>query len=197
MLDLRWLGRDSEGLYAVYEDRGGEPATRRASRAPLDRIRAARVLKHVARAAQDAAAGGVLVRELRPEAVLLGEDAGGEGEEAIPTLAAWGAMRLCEPPAEGVPDCAADPFVPPERKRKADRADARTGIYGLGALLVLLLTGSGPGEGELPEVPAAMRSFLDKTLNNATGKRYLDFDKVFFDLDRCPGAKGLEVETRR
>ncbi len=188
---LRWIGRDAEGVYAVYADAPGEPAPAQVAGGPLDRMRSARIIKHLACACRDAAEAGVLPREFRPEGVLI-ED----GEEAMPRVVGYGLMRLVEPPAKGAsepdPD---DAFVPPERRRKPDRADVRTGIYGLGALLVLLLTGE-PPSGEQPEVPGAMRSFLNKTLSRATGKRYLDFSKVFIDVDRFPGARGLEVQTR-
>jgi hypothetical protein len=91
-------------------------------------------------------------------------------------------------------------MIPPERRRKAGRAEVRSDLYGLGALLVTLVTGqplTGNEPKELPDVPGPMATFLKKTLAPATGMRYLDVPKAFFDLDRCPGAKGYEVVLDR
>ncbi|MHC4830395.1 MAG: hypothetical protein ACYTFT_08580, partial [Planctomycetota bacterium] len=82
--------------------------------------------------------------------------------------------------------------------RKTDRADVRGDLFGLGVLMILMLTGelpTGREPKELPDVPGAMATFLKKTLAPATGMRYIDASKSSRALERCPGAKGFDVVT--
>jgi len=194
VLTLRWFGHGEDGAYAVYDDADGLPAPVRAGEEPLSRKLAARFVKQAATILKHVHEIDVVARELRPEMVLVPTDDDGDVH-----LFALGLLRLVEPPAEGIPPTKADPCVPPERKRKAGRAEKRTDLFGLGALLVTLVTGEAPTGREpkvLPDVPGAMKTFLKKTLAPATGMRYLDTGKCFFDLNRCPGARGYEVELR-
>lgn len=191
VLTLEKVAHDERGYYAVYEDAPGAAAT--AIEAALDRMRAAKVVKEVAVALAETFGAGVLARELRPDMVILPE-----GADGSPRIAGFGIARLFEPPATGAPE--PDAYVPPERVKKADRADPRTEIFGVGALLILLLTAHGPTgkePKELPNVPGGLRTVLLKTLDPVTGKRYVDHARLVEDIDKAPGAKGHEVEARR
>lgn len=186
------LSYDARGYYAVYAGAPGKPLTALAeSGAVIDRMRAARLTKEVATALSETSAAGVLARELRPEMVFLEDD-----PEAAPVIAGLGLARLFEPPARGVP-AETDAYVPPERLKKADRADVRTEIFGIGAVLKLLLSGSGPTgkePKELPNVPGGLKTILMKTLDPVTGKRYVDYARLLEDIEKTPGAKGYVVK---
>jgi hypothetical protein len=193
ILALEEFAHDARGFYAVYEDAPGAAATVKAAEAPLDRMRAAKAVKEVASALAETAGAGFFARELRPDMVILPE------EDGPPRIAGFAIARVFEPPATGAP-AEPDAYVPPERVKKADRADARTEIFGVGALLKLLLTGSGPTgkePKELPNVPGGLRTILVKTLDPVTGKRYVDHGRLLEDIDKTPGAKGHEVALRR
>jgi hypothetical protein len=192
VLTLEKFAHDDAGYYAVYEDAPGAPAS--AIGAPVDRMRAAKVAKEVASALAETAGAGIFARELRPEMVILPE-----GADGSPRILGFGLARLFEPPATGAPTDA-DCYLPPERAKKADRADARTEIFGVGALLLLLLTAHGPTgkePKELPNVPGGLRTVLLKTLDPVTGKRYVDHGRLLDDIDKAPGAKGFAVDARR
>jgi serine/threonine protein kinase len=192
-LHMLWLGRDEDGVYAVYEDFAGEPLLARIAGDGFDRMGAARVAKQLAVALKEIHDAEVHVRELRPELVFV------DGEQNVAMLGV-GLLRLVEPPSENVPDPGGDKAIAPERRRKTDRADVRGDLFGLGVLMILMLTGelpTGREPKELPDVPGAMATFLKKTLAPATGMRYIDASKSFRDLDRCPGAKGFDVVTAR
>jgi len=187
------IGKDAGGFYAVLEEAPGKPASAAVPAGKgLERLRAARIAKELATALDAAARGGVHHRDIRPELLLLADDA-----EAPPRLLGFGVARLLEPPAKGAPSVADDPYSAPERQRKADRVDVKTDLYGLGALATFLFTGEPPKAKALPDVPGALKTFLQKTLDPTSGRRYADFGKTLFDLNRAPGAKGVEVQVER
>ena len=119
---------------------------------PLDPTEAAAVVEKAARGVAAAHARNVLHRDLKPSNVLL--DAAGE-----PKVADFGLAK------EWLPGPAAEPVTPsgaflgtpayaaPEQAegRSADH-DARTDVYGLGAVLYQALTGDPPFPGDNPAV---------------------------------------------
>jgi len=197
VLHLERVATSGGRTLLVYEDAPGKTVTERVKAAPLDRMKAARVVRELAAALGETVKAGLFSRELRPEAIILTD-----GDAPSPRLAGYGAARLTEPPAAGaLAEESLDAFVPPERVKKPDRADARTELFGMGALLKLLLSGNAPTGKEpkqdLPDAPGGLKTVLTKTLDPASGKRFLEFGKLLEELEKAPGVKGTTVETRR
>jgi hypothetical protein len=196
VLELDRLVVDEGLAYACYEDAPGTPATVRMASGVIDRMRAARAAREIAASLAETAKAGVFIRELRPEAVIVAEDG-----DVRPRVAGFGLARLWEPPAFQAADGApADPYVPPERAKKGDRADVRTDLFGVGAVLKLLLTGQPPSGKEpkdLPDLPGSLKLALSKTLDPATGKRFLDFGKLLDELEKAPGMKNVTIDVKR
>lgn len=198
VLHLERVGKAGGRTLLVYEDAPGEPATARTRSAPFPRLPAARATRELAAALAETAKAGVFAREVRPEAVFLDES----GDSPVPRLAGFGAARLSEPPAAGgLSESGFDAWVPPERTKKADAANARTDLFGVGAFLKLLLSGNAPTgkepKADLPDAPGGLKTVLVKTLDPASGKRFLDFSKLLEEMERAPGVKGTSVELRR
>ncbi|MGE0709551.1 MAG: protein kinase [Planctomycetota bacterium] len=105
---------------------------------PLEPRKAADLLAQVARGLAAAHAAGVVHRDLKPANVLL--DAGGR-----PLLADFGlARRLQDETLTATGTVLGTPgYMAPEQAR-GERADARSDVYGLGALLYACLTAAPP-----------------------------------------------------
>lgn len=116
-----------------------------------------RVLTDVARALDEAAAGGVFASELPPDSVFLTGKGARLGDLGTAREGLAGAkIRLEGDPA----------YVPPEVLR-GTRAGERSGVYLLGALLHYLLTGTAPQPGRpapredrQPDLPASIKAVV-------------------------------------
>lgn len=171
--------------------------------------RAARVVARLARAVHFAHERGLLHRDLKPSNVLLDED----GE---PVLVDFG-LAVSEESATltesgdllGTPH-----YMAPEQAR-GERADARTDVYGLGAVLYELLTLRPPHEGRdplevlqhirtrphvpvrrrNPAVPGRLARVVDRALTWRRARRTPDAATLARDLEAA--ASGEAVTARR
>src|SRR5262249_28880084 len=107
---------------------------------PLDIAQSLELTKQLAEGLAAVHACGLLHRDLKPENVLI-------GEEGRPRLVDFGlAAPLAS--AELANISGTLPYISPEQARgESERIDARTDVYGLGAVLYELLTGHPPHQG--------------------------------------------------
>jgi len=106
-----------------------------------DTGRCVRLIEQVAGGLAEVHACGLLHRDIKPKNIILGDD-------GVPRLVDFG---LAVPVAsEGLHAVAGSPpYMAPEQARgQGERVDARTDVYGLGAVLYYLLTGQPPHEGK-------------------------------------------------
>jgi tRNA A-37 threonylcarbamoyl transferase component Bud32 len=106
-----------------------------------DTARCARLVEQVAEGLAEVHACGLLHRDIKPQNVLLGDD-------GVPRLVDFGlAVPVASEALQGV--AGSPPYMAPEQARgQGERVDARTDVYGLGAVLYFLLTGQPPHEGK-------------------------------------------------
>lgn len=183
------IGEDEEGPYIAmeYVESALPPPSPGAPRPPQtleQRVQASGVyrprealalLLKVGRAMETAHAAGVVHRDLKPSNILL--DADGE-----PKVADFGLAHLSGDGASGTSG-GATLTVPgeklltlgygaPEQEVDASRCDARTDVYGLGALLFFALTGKNPRFFREDELPVSLRPLLSKALATDPARRH-------------------------
>lgn len=182
------IGEDDEGPYIVmeYVESALPPPSPGAPRPPQtleQRVQSGGVyrprealalLLKIGRAMETAHAAGVVHRDLKPSNILL--DADGE-----PKVADFGLAHLSGDGVTGT--TGATLTVPgeklltlgygaPEQEIDASRCDARTDVYGLGALLYFALTGKNPRFFREDELPVALRPLLAKALATDPARRH-------------------------
>lgn len=168
---------------------------------PLPARQAAEVVAQVADAVQHAHDHGVLHRDLKPSNILL--DA-----EDEPHVTDFGLARRFEDAASltqtgsllGTPGY----MAPEQAAGQNSRIDARSDVYGLGAVLYHVLTGRAPFTGESatdilrqvveqepitpallnPGIPRDLETICLKCLSKEPGRRYSDAKAVAEDLGR-------------
>jgi|GEM_PF-1876354 len=118
----------------------GRPLTELTASERADTGRCVRLIEQVAGGLAEVHACGLLHRDIKPKNIILGDD-------GVPRLVDFG---LAVPVAsEGLHAVAGSPpYMAPEQARgQGERVDARTDVYGLGAVLYYLLTGQPPHKG--------------------------------------------------
>ena len=119
----------------------GRPLTKLTADELADTARSARLIDQVAGGLAEVHACGLVHRDIKPQNIILGDD-------GVPRLVDFG---LAVPVAsEALHDVSGSPpFMAPEQARgQGERVDARTDVYGLGAVLYFLLTGKPPHDGD-------------------------------------------------
>ncbi|MGE0608437.1 MAG: protein kinase [Pirellulales bacterium] len=127
--------------YLVLEYMSGGNLAERNNRDPSTPRAAAELVSQLARAMDAVHSLGILHRDLKPSNILLDED-------GPPKIGDFGLARLLDQERKqtltGVP-LGSPPYMSPEQAEgRIDRIDARTDVYGLGAILYELLTGRPP-----------------------------------------------------
>jgi len=126
-------------------------------------------------------------RDLKPENIMIGPF----GEVLVMD---WGAALLTPAPAAGATVDAplavgTVGFMAPEQASDRE-VDIRADVYGLGALLFLLVTGESPGHDSLErlascrEVPAPLRAICGRAMARRAADRYPDVDHLAQEVRR-------------
>jgi hypothetical protein len=148
---------------------------------------AAALIADVARAVQHAHDVGILHRDLKPANILL--DAAGR-----PRIGDFGLAKRAastEGFSRSMPGIGTPGYMPPEQSLGAELT-VRSDVYGLGATLYALLTGSPPppvdatvnlGD-EMKSTPAPLRAVCLQCLRKNPNERYASAAEVADDLDR-------------
>ncbi len=179
-------GREQGVLYFAMELVDGETVAQRIERGPLAARDAARIASEIARALHHAHEAGLIHRDVKPDNVIL-------DVEGRARLADFGlvhdlhAARLTR--AQYVLGTPA--YTAPEQTRNAP-VDARTDVYGAGAVLYAMLAGRPPYDGEVaaavlgrlmhgpppplatvaPGTPAALISICERAMARAPDRRH-------------------------
>jgi serine/threonine protein kinase len=134
---------------------------------------ALRIIQRIGEAVAFAHAHGVVHRDLKPQNVMVGEF----GEVLVLD---WGVAKILGGSREtdgtriGTPG-----YMAPEQVRgDVDRIDARTDIYGLGAILEFLLADRGW------RLPRALRAICTRALAHAPEDRYQSVRELSEDINR-------------
>ena len=142
-------GRAAGVLYYAMELIEGSTLAAHLVRGPLDPRDAARIAAEVARALDHAHAEGLVHRDVKPDNVLLSADGRARiADFGLVHEASAGSFTLSRH-VLGTPA-----FVAPEQAR-GERVDARSDVYGLGAVLYAMLAGGPPYGGEVASLVLA------------------------------------------
>jgi hypothetical protein len=187
-------------LYFAMDLVAGDDLAARLRAGPLPPRDAASTITTVARAVQHLHDAGILHRDLKPSNVLL--DAAG-----APHLADFGLARDATTDdgvtATGTLLGTPEYMAPEQAAGRVRGIDARTDVYGLGAILYALLTGRPPFGGDThmlvvmnvlerepvpprrlnPRVPAPLQRICLRCLEKDPGRRYQTVAAVGDDLD--------------
>jgi serine/threonine protein kinase len=125
----------------VVEYVPGRPLTELTPAERADAPRCARLVEQVAGGLAEVHACGLLHRDIKPHNIILGDD-------GRPRLVDFGvAVPVASEALHFV--AGSPPYMAPEQARgQGERVDARTDVYGLGAVLYYLLTGLPPHDGD-------------------------------------------------
>jgi hypothetical protein len=133
------IGQGEHGAYLVMELLSGRSVRDATRDGPLPTREALRIAIEVLRGLEHAHAKGILHRDLTPANVFLCDD----GSVKLLDLGLSRALAGTHAPAAasaGTPG-----FAPPERLR-GDLEDVRSDLFGVGALLLFMLSGKKPGD---------------------------------------------------
>jgi serine/threonine-protein kinase len=187
-------------LYFAMDLVAGDDLAARLRAGPLPPRVAATVIAAVARAVQHLHDAGILHRDLKPSNVLL--DTAG-----VPHLADFGLARDAStedaPTATGTVLGTPEYMAPEQAAGRVRGLDARTDVYGLGAVLYALLTGRPPFGGDSrvlvvmnvlerepvpprrlnPQVPGPLQKICLRCLEKDRARRYTAAAAVADDLE--------------
>ena len=179
------IERVGDAAYLVVEYAPGRNLAEVRRDGPIEPARIARILAQVAEGVAAVHACGLIHRDLKPANVILHDD-------GTPRLVDFGlAAHLASPRLRDL--CGTPRYMAPEQARaESDRIDARTDVFGLGAVLYELLTGRPPHAGSTraevlehaqradvtpprlldPTIPAPLEAVCLKALAAAPENRY-------------------------
>lgn len=132
---------EGEEINLVVEYVPGRPLTELTAAERADSLRCAKLVEQVADGLGEVHACGLLHRDIKPHNIILGDD-------GVPRLVDFGvAVPVASEALHLV--AGSPPYMAPEQARgQGERVDARTDVYGLGAVLYYLLTGVAPHDGD-------------------------------------------------
>ncbi len=190
---------------------GGDLQERLKREGPPPPREACALVAQVARGVAHAHRRGVLHRDLKPANILFDAD-------GVPKVVDFGLAKI--EGAEALTQTGAllgtPAFMAPEQAAGDEEVDARTDVYGLGAVLYHVLTGRAPFLGESSaavvravllqavERPGALRPGISpaidavtlKALAKAREERYQTADALADDLERCARGEAPSVVPR-
>lgn len=191
------LGPAEEPAHFVMEYLEGAPLTRAAGRLTFDQK--AELMRKVVLATQVLHEHGIIHRDLKPGNIMVGPD-------LEPKLLDFGlALDVGGERLSKIGEIAGTPeYLSPEQASAAEKLDARTDVFSLGAVLYELITGEPPfagetvtellrrireEEAELPrrrnsEVPQALQDICMKALEKEPAQRYGSAREMADDLRR-------------
>ncbi len=137
------LERHGDERFLVMEYIPGQSLSEARERRALAPDEAVRLVEQVAEGLEAVHACGLVHRDVKPSNIVLGED-------GVARLVDFGlAAHLGSPALRAI--SGSPPYMAPEQARgQWERIDARTDVYGLGAVLYHLLTGQAPRDGKTP-----------------------------------------------
>lgn len=200
----RAKGKFHDQLYFVMALETGDLGDEIKKRGPYPPSEAANIVRRLAKAIGLAHARGTFHCDLKPKNILLGTD-------GTPKITDFGLAKMLAETQDGrAGRCGAfgtPSYMPPEQADGAfDRVDARSDVYGLGAILYELLTGKAPYNGKTrdevlwqvknektppepirktnPRVPARLEQICLKCLEKSADKRFATAEELEEELDR-------------
>ncbi len=180
VVTLHDIGHCEHGTYLVMEYLAGKSLRQAVRDGPLAPAEAARIGAQVARGLAHAHGKGVLHRDLTASNVFVCDD-------GTVKLLDLGLSRVLGWVSSSADDLGGTPgYVPPERLRGGPE-DARSDLYGLGALLHLMLTGKKPEAGvDAGARPgsAALNDLVDRLLADDPARRPASALEVERELER-------------
>jgi serine/threonine protein kinase len=137
------LERQGDELFLVMEYIPGNSLSDVCKKRALAPDEAVRLMEQVAEGLEAVHACGLVHRDVKPSNIILGDD-------GVPRLVDFGlAAHLGSAALRAI--TGSPPYMAPEQARgQWERIDARTDVYGLGAVLYHLLTGQPPRDGKTP-----------------------------------------------
>lgn len=201
---------ETEGVpWFCMEHISGESLEQRVREHPVESREAARLLRDVALAVQHAHEHGVLHRDLKPSNILLDHD-------GMPRIGDFGIARIATGGTHGheitrTGQMLGSPGYAAPEQAFDGKADARTDVYGMGALLYHLLTGKPPFQGPTldsilfqlreddplsirrlnPSVPVDLDTICLKCLRKSPERRYQSAAAVADDIQRYLDGKPI------
>ena len=186
VVTLHDIGHCEHGTYLVMEFLAGRSLRQVVRDGPLRPEEAARIGAQVARGLAHAHGKGVLHRDLTASNVFVCDD-------GTVKLLDLGLSRVLGGVSSPADDLGGTPgYVPPERLR-GEPEDARSDLYGLGALLHLMLTGKKPEAGVDAGArpgPPALNDLVDRLLADDPARRPASALEVERELERVVAGDG-------
>jgi len=161
-------GRDKDGPFLILEYVDGQSLWDRCQQGPIPLQEAVDLTCQLCDGLTRAHELGIVHRDLKPANVLL-------TKEGVPKLTDFGLARM-ETGDTGQTMSGAVlgtlDFMPPEQRRDATQADARSDLWSLAATLYQMVTGDAPRVIDLDAVPAQLRTCLSQALKTKKEDRY-------------------------
>ena len=161
-------GRDKDGPFLILEYVDGKSLLERCQQGAIPLEEAVDLICQVCDGLGKAHDAGIIHRDLKPANVLLTTD-------GIPKLTDFGLARV-ETGDTGQTMTGAVlgtlDFMPPEQRRDATQADARSDLWSLAATLYQMVTGKTPKIIKFKDVPQSLQDVLGKALEDAKDDRY-------------------------
>ena len=161
-------GRDKNGPFLILEYVEGKSLLERCQTGTMPLEEAVDLICQVCDGLSKAHDAGIIHRDLKPANVLLTKD-------GVPKLTDFGLARVETGDTGQTMDGAVLgtlDFMPPEQRRDATQADARSDLWSLAATLYQMVTGKTPKIIKFKDVPQSLQDVLEKALEEEKDDRY-------------------------